>query len=51
MKNTLKGIGDALDTTEEKISEFEDTSIKTIQNETNRKKDTEVSIVLVSNEL
>lgn len=31
MKNTLKGIGDALDTTEEKISEFEDVAIETLK--------------------
>lgn len=33
MKNMLDGVNGRLDVTEEKISEFEDIGIKTIQNE------------------
>ena len=38
MKNTLVGISGSLDVAEEKISEFEDRTIETIQYETQNKK-------------
>lgn len=37
MKNTLGGIYDKIDTTEEKISESEDMTTETIQNKAQRK--------------